>query len=235
MKRTKIFVLFFTWKKLFIIIISEELKKIMNNLILDYKEIFWIISVALTFLWYYFYIKDIYFWKNRPHFFSWFIWWIITLFIYLIQISWNSWAGSWMVLFTTIITLIIAVISIFKWTKDITISDWISLLLWIIAISIWFFITWKIFSLVLLVLIDIFWYYPTFRKSFKNPFEENYMLYLLSIPKFWLAILALNEINLITSLYLFANFIILIFLVILIILRRKQLSKNYILINKSIF
>ena len=195
----------------------------MLDFLTDYKNIIWIVTIILTFWGYYIYIKDIYFWKNKPHFFSWFIWWIITLFIYIIQISWNSWAWSWMVLITLIITFIIAFISIFKWTKDITFSDLVSLILAFVAISLWFFIEDKLFSLILLVLIDIFWYYPTFRKSYKNPFEENYMLYLLSIPKFGLAIFALNEINLITSLYLFANFGILILLVFLITFRRKLL------------
>ena len=155
--------------------------------------------------------------------FSWFIWWIITLFIYIIQISWDSWAWSWMVLITLIITFIIAFISIFKWTKDMIFLDLISLFLAFVAISLWFFIENQLFSLILLVLIDIFWYFPTFRKSYKNPFEENYFLYLLSIPKFGLAIFALNEVTLVTSLYLFANFWILLVLVSLIIFRRKSL------------
>jgi hypothetical protein len=196
----------------------------MLDFLLDYKNIIWITTVTLSFLGYYIYIKDIYFWKNKPHLFSWFIWWIITLFIYIIQISWDSWAWSWMVLITLIITFIIAFISIFKWTKDITFLDLVSLILAFVAISLWFFIEDKLFSLIFLVLIDVFWYFPTFRKSYKNPFEENYVLYLLSIPKFGLAIFALNEITLVTSLYLFANFWILLVLVALIILRRKSLN-----------
>jgi len=199
----------------------------MFNFFSDYKNIIWIISVILTFIWYYLYIKDIFYWKNRPHFFSWFIWGIITLIIYTIQILQDSWAGSWMVLCTAIISLLIAVISFFKWTKDITKSDIFSLFLAIISIFLWLFIDNKLYSLILLVLIDIFWYYPTFRKSFKNPFEENYLLYLSSIPKFGLAILALNRITLLTSLYLFVNLLILIFLVFLIIYRRKYLNPRY--------
>ncbi len=193
---------------------------------LDYKIIIWIISVLITILWYYIYIKDIFHWKNRPHFFSWFIWGIITLFIYIIQFSWNPWAGSWVILFTLIFTFFIAILSLFRWTKDITFSDLISFSFALIAIGLWFLIADKIFALLLLVLIDIFAYYPTFRKSWKNPFEENYILYLLSIPKFWLAILALEKINLITSLYLFVNFIILFFLVFLILFKRKQVTAN---------
>ena len=189
---------------------------------IEYKEIFWVISVILTLVWYYIYIKDIYFWQNRPHFFSWFVWGLITMIIYFIQIANNPWAWSWTVLFTFCISFLIAFISLWKWTKDITFSDIVSLIFAFVTISLWFFIENKIFSLILLVLIDIFGYYPTIRKSFKNPFEENYMLYLLSIPKFWLAILALNEINLETSLYLFANLIILVFLVLVIVIWRRN-------------
>ena len=189
------------------------------------KLFYWIVSIILTFIWYYVYIKDIFYGKNKPHFFSWLIWWLITIVIYLLQLQDNPWAGAWVALFSWIISLIIAIISIFKWTKDINFKDKISLFLALFAIWIWIFIpSSSIVSCIILVLIDIFGYYPTFRKSYKNPFEENYILYFLSIFKFWIAILALNTITIKTSLYLIANFIILFFLVFMIIYRRKLLG-----------
>ena len=197
----------------------------MVEILSNKKLIFWIISAIITIIGYYIYIKDIYFWENKPHFYSWFVWWLITIIIYIIQIQHNSWNGSWVALISWIMSFVIAWISIKKWTKDITFSDTISLFLAIISIWLWFITDNALYSVILLVAIDIFWYYPTFRKSIVNPYEENYMLYLLSIFKFWIAIFALNVITMETSLYLFANVIILFFLVWTILFLRKLIIK----------
>jgi len=189
------------------------------------KEIIGIISVLITFIGYYIYIKDIFYWQNKPHFFSWLVWGVITMIIYFIQVQDNSGAGSWVALFSGLISLLIAWISIFKWTKDITFSDKVSLFLAFIAIWLYVFNENPFWALILAVSIDIFGYYPTFRKSFKSPFEENYTMYALSILKFGLAIFALNIITFENSLYLTSNFIILFFLVAVIVLRRKNYIK----------
>ena len=185
----------------------------LNLLLLDEKLLFWIISVALTLIGYYVYIKDIYYGQNKPHFYSWLVWWIITTILYIIQVKNWWWAGSWVALISWIISFIIAIIALKKWTKDITKSDTISLILSFISIWIWIGTENALYSVLLLVAIDIFWYYPTFRKSIVNPYEENYMLYLISIFKFWIAIFALDTITIETSLYLVVNVIILFLLV----------------------
>jgi len=191
------------------------------ELLLNEKILFWIISALITIVGYYIYIKDIFYWQNKPHIYTWLVWWVITVIIYVIQVQNDSWAGSWVALISWIMSLVIAFIAIFRWTKDITFSDTISLVLAIISILLWILNKNALFALILLVAIDIFGYYPTFRKSIVNPFEENYMLYLLSIFKFWLAIFALNTINMENSLYLISNFIILFFLVWTIVFSRK--------------
>jgi hypothetical protein len=193
----------------------------MQEFLMNDKNILWLISVIITVVGYYIYIKDIFYWQNRPHFYSWFVCSLTTIIIYFIQIWNNSWAWTWAVLFTALIWFLIAGISVFRWTKDITKSDTVSLILAFFAIWLWLINENPLYALILLVAIDIFWYYPTFRKSIVNPFEENYVMYALSIFKFWIAVLALNQITLESSLYLISNFIILFFLVALIFFGRK--------------
>jgi len=203
-----------------------EFLNFINWILSDEKILFWIISVALTIIGYYIYIKDIYYWQNKPHFYSWFVWWIITSILYIIQIQHWWWAGAWVALISWIMSFVIAIIAFTKWTKDITKSDTISLILAFISIWLWIGRENVLYSVLLLVAIDIFWYYPTFRKSIVNPYEENYMLYLISIFKFWIAIFALNTITIETSLYLAANVIILFFLAWTIIFLRNLIIKD---------
>jgi hypothetical protein len=101
----------------------------MLEFLLNEKNIYWIISIVITFVWYYIYIKDIFYWENKPHFYSWIVWWIITMIIYFIQVKSNSGAGSWVTLFSWIMSLFIAIISFFRFRNNITTSDTVSLIL----------------------------------------------------------------------------------------------------------
>ena len=203
-----------------------EFLNFMNWILSDEKLLFWIISVALTLIGYYVYIKDIYYGQNKPHFHSWFVWGIITAILYVIQVKHWWWAGAWVAWVSWVMSFVIAIMALHRWTKDITKSDTVSLMLAFISIWLWFFTDNVLYSVLLLVAIDIFWYYPTFRKSIVNPYEENYMLYLISIFKYWIAIFALDTITIETSLYLVANAIILFFLVWTIIFLRNLIVQD---------
>ena len=195
--------------------------------LLNYKLLFWIISVIITLIGYYIYIKDIYFWQNKPHFYSWLVWGIITIMIYIIQVEHNSWSGSWVALITGIMWFIIAIISLKKGTKDIIISDIITLLLALLWILLRYYLELSIYSVILFVLIDVFLYYKIFIKSIFNYSTENYKVYLLPILKYLFAIFALNTITLETSLYLMTNTFLLLSLVLTIVFLKLFIIKEW--------
>lgn len=191
---------------------------------IDYKILFLIIWIIFTFIWYYHYIKDIFLWKTKPHIFSWFIWWLLTLIAFLAQLSDNAWPWALITWITAFVCIFIAILSIKKWEKNITKSDKYSFLWAIFAIIIWYITDNALYSVLLITLIDALWFYPTFRKSYFKPFQETLSTYLLSSIKFVFWIMALTNFTLITYLYPLSLIVMNWVFVIMLIIRRKQLK-----------
>jgi len=191
---------------------------------LDYKLFFLAMWVVITFMWYFFYIRDIISWKTKPHVFSWAIWWILTFMAFIAQLSDNAWPWSLITWITSVMCLLITSMSLKKWEKDITKSDKYSFLWALLAIISWFITDNALYSILLITLVDAFWFYPTFRKSYYKPFEETLSIYLLSSIKFAFWIVALTNFTLITYLYPLSLVLMNLIFVIMLIIRRKKLS-----------
>lgn len=193
---------------------------------LDYKIISALLWILITFIWYFYYIRDIYKWENKPHLYSWLIWWIGLSIWFWIQFSNNWWYWSYVTLFEAIFCISVALIAIKKWEKNITKWDKISLLLWFISIFFWLVLKQPLISVILIILIDLFWFLPTFRKSYIKPFEESISVYLAWWILFTLAIIGLSEYTFLTYAYPLAIIILDSSLVLMILYRRKILSNK---------
>lgn len=168
----------------------------------DYKVLLWICWILLTIWGYIPYIIDTIKGKTKPHIFSWFIWGLLTMIIFAIQSEHNAGFWAFVTLFTGISCFLIVWISLKKWGKNnITFWDKISLLWGIISLILWLFIDIPLYSVFLIILLDIFAFYPTIRKSWKSPHQETYILYFFAGIKFILTILALNDFSLINISY----------------------------------
>jgi hypothetical protein len=98
--------------------------------------------------------------------------------------------------------------------------------LWaLLAIVIWYITDNALYSVLLITLVDALWFYPTFRKSYYRPFQETLSTYLLSGTKFIFSIIALTNYTLITYLYPLSLVIMNFVFVIMLLIRRKKLSK----------
>ena len=174
----------------------------------EFKIILGIIAGILGIIWYIPYTIDIIKWKTIPHFYTWFLWLILTTSTGFIQYFNNWWAWTWTTFSTAFMCLIILIISIWKCEKEITIWDKISFLLAIIAIIFWLFIKNDLIAISLITFIEAMAFYPTIRKSFKKPFEETLSTYIIASFRALISIFALTEINSITIMYpLFLVFI----------------------------
>lgn len=190
--------------------------------LLTIKNITGATAIALTFIAYIPYFRDILNGKTKPHVFSWFIWGIVTFIIYALQTS--AWAGFW-----SLVTLAVAAISIcifilsFKnGNKDIQKIDIIFLVLALLSIPLWLVIDQPVLSIILLSTIDMLGFAPTVRKSWNKPYSETLSLYTITTFRHGLSILALANYNIITLLFpstwVIANAL---FSIMLIIRRRK--------------
>ena len=192
---------------------------------MDYKIIFTILWVLITFIWYYFYIWDIFKWKNKPHLYSWIIWAIWLLIWFWIQFNNDWWYWSFITLFEALFCIIIVFIAVKKWEKNITTLDKVSLLFWFISIIFWIFLKQPIISVILIILIDSFWFIPTFRKSYIKPFEESISVYLVWWILFTFSIISLTNYNFLTYGYPLAIIILDTSLILMILYRRKLFKK----------
>jgi len=117
------------------------------------------------------------------------------------QISDGAGVGAWTTATTTLISFIIVGLAIKKGEKDITLSDKASLAGSGVAIALWAITSSPLLSIMLITIIDFFGFLPTIRKSITKPYEETLIHYVFAGGKFVLAIIALDNYSIITTLY----------------------------------
>lgn len=191
----------------------------------DLKLSLWFLSVIFSLFAYGIYYKSIFSKESNPHLYSWLIWGIISITIWVIQFNSDAWIWTINTLLVWFLCLWIAFLAFKKWDKNITFSDKIYLLLWILSIIMWIFIDNAIYSVILLIIVDIFWFIPTFRKLFQNPYDENILPYFLSFLGYSFSILSLLSFTFLTFWYVFLTAIFNLSLCIMVITRRNIKEK----------
>lgn len=180
-----------------------------------------VMSVAATF----YYYKDTLQRKTKPHAFTWLVWGVLTLTAFAVQWLDGAGAGSWSTLTGGLACMGVFLLAICGYgEKDITRSDWISLIGAGLALIAWWLSNSPEVAIVLVIIMDALGAYPTFRKSWVKPFEETFSTHFISTLKAALALLALES-------YGFASWVYLAFLFFIngalsasIIYRRKTIS-----------
>jgi hypothetical protein len=167
------------------------------------KEIIGISSVILTFLGYIPYSFNIIRGKTKPHAFSWLIWFLLTAIGFFIQIAHGAGPGSYMLGLTTIVCFLFFVAGLIRGEKNITRSDWISLIGALIALALWLIFNATFVSILLVVTADALGLIPTIRKSMIHPYQETLITYLFSAIKAILSLFALTTVSFETAFYLF--------------------------------
>jgi len=194
---------------------------------MDIKIALTTIAVIMTVVSYFYYFRDIFAGRTKPHAFTWLVWMALTAIAFAGQLSDNGGPGAYITGLTAIVSLIIFFLALFKGEKEIAQSDWLSLAGAAIALLLWFTTSSPLLSIILITLVDFLGFVPTIRKSIRKPHEETLITYFLSGLKFLLAIIALENYSVITVLYpaslVFAN---LLFVALLISKRRKILAKE---------
>jgi hypothetical protein len=187
------------------------------------KQALSVIAIGIAIASYYPYLSNMFAGKTKPHAFSWFIWGLLTGIGFFAQLSDHAGPGAWVTGFTAAICMVIFLFALKEGRRDIIIFDWICLFGAGMALGLWAITDSPLFSVILITIIDAIGFLPTFRKTYKKPFEETLLTYMLSAIKFVVAIMALENISLITTLYpaslVFMNGI----FVLIVNFRRKQI------------
>jgi len=191
---------------------------------IELKVILGTIAVIIALISYVPYFRDIFQGKTKPHAYSWLVWSILTGTAFFGQVIYKAGAGAWVTGITSLACFIIFLFALKKGEKNITYSDKLSLFGAFIALILWYLTSSPLTSIILIIIIDIFGFYPTFRKSYHKPNEETMLTFFLNGLKFLIAIIALQNYSVITYLYpaslVVSNWI----FVGLLIIRRKKLN-----------
>lgn len=142
---------------------------------------------------------------------------------FLVQI-WNG-AGPWAwgTLTAGLTWVVVLVLAMKHWEKNITKSDILAFSIALICIALYIFMENPIYSLYTVLLISALALYPTTRKSYHKPNQETLSLYALAWVRSILSITATINISFLTIwlpvFIIFANTL----FITMVVIRRKQL------------
>lgn len=191
---------------------------------MDNKDLIGIVAVLLNFVAYAGYFRGIFAGSVRPHFFSWFVWAVLTGIGYAAQVAGGGGPGSWVTGVSALVCAVIAALALKYGEKDIKRSDWIAFLGSLAAIPLWIMTKDPLYSVFLITIIDAVAFWPTFRKSWLRPDEESVFTFAASSLKFALGIAALTEVNLVTAFYTGSLVVMNGVFVVMVLYRRRRLS-----------
>jgi hypothetical protein len=162
------------------------------------KQILGLLAVVIAFVGYTPYLRDTIIGKTKPHIFSWFLWSLISFIAFGLQWSKGAGAGSYANFAMGLICSVLFIFSFRNGTKNIKRADIISLILAVIATILWLVVNQPVWSIILVVIIDIFSFTPTFIKSWDRPYEETLSTWFLNIVRQIFILLSIVEINFVT-------------------------------------
>lgn len=192
-----------------------------------YREFFSALAVALTFIAFYPYLRDILRGKTKPHVFSWLIWGVTTVVVFLAQRDAQAGTGAWPIGISGLITLAIALIAYTRRADiSITKTDWLFLAAALGSLPLWYVMADPLGAVVVLTLVDILGFGPTVRKVYTEPYSESLAFFALFAARNALVILALEHHSLATVLFPAAVAIACLLLMGLLVCRRRAIVVN---------
>lgn len=147
------------------------------------------------------YIRSILLGHTKPHLYSWIAFSILTTIALFAQLHDNAGPGAWMMTITALSCIAIALLSIKHGTQNITLSDKMALAASLFAIIPWLMTDDPLLSVIMISLIDGVAMYPTLRKSWHKPHQENLAPFNIASIKIVISLFALTNVTFVTTLY----------------------------------
>lgn len=151
------------------------------------------------------YIKDILACRTAPHAYSYLLWTLTLATAAAGVLYGDGGMGAFFVLATwTVLMGGIFLLSLRYGTRHISRFDTVVLVSALAAIALWWIFDHPLLSVFLVAAIDCIAYLPTLLKSYRDPWSETLVAWVLYSIGTLLALLALEEYNLLTMTYLIA-------------------------------
>jgi hypothetical protein len=169
---------------------------------MNFLQAMGLLSIALTFVAYAPYVRQIRAGTTKPHVFSWVIWSISTAVVFLAQVAADGGPGAWP---TGMSALLTAYVTWLAWSRcrDIRITRSDRFFLWaaLASVPLWYLTGDPLWAVIILTTIDVLGFGPTVRKLYSLPYEESLWFYLLFTARSAVSLLALETLSVTTVLF----------------------------------
>jgi hypothetical protein len=144
--------------------------------------------------------------------------------VFLAQLADHGGAGAWPIGVSGVVTIYIAVLAYLK-KSDSTITrwDWLFFLLAMASLPLWYFTADPLWAVVILTVVDVIGFGPTFRKAYFHPFEERLMFFALMIARNLTVVAALEHYSLTTILFPATIAVACLFFILMVVCRRREI------------
>lgn len=137
----------------------------------------------------------------KPHAFSWFVWGVTLATGFGIQMSEGAGAGAWSTGTGAISCLAIFFFALKKSDRSFSVFDWTCLAGAGVSFVLWRVTDQPVAAAIMLSLVDLFGFLPTFRKGYRKPHEDGLTPFTIGGLSSVLSIVALECYSLATWLY----------------------------------
>lgn len=195
--------------------------------LLDTKFLLACVAIILTLWGFIPYIISILKGFSKPHMFTWIIWGLTVIIVFFAQYSDGGGVGSLPIGLSGILTLGVAVLALYK-KSDITINttDWFFFLLCLSAIPLWMVTSNPVWSVIILTLIDVVAFFPTFRKAYHEPYSEKMSIYCIMTLRNIISAIALEHYSITTLFFPLIISITLTLLILVVFYRRAWYNSS---------
>lgn len=160
----------------------------------EFKLLLSAVAIALTFIAFYPYIRGVLRGVVKPHVFSWVIWGSTTFIVFLAQMADGGGAGAWPIGVSGVVTLFVAMLAFLK-RGDVAITrlDWLFFVAAMGALPLWYFTASPLAAVIVLTVVDLLGFGPTFRKAYHQPYDEQLLFFVLMGVRNLVSIAALER------------------------------------------
>lgn len=192
--------------------------------VIDYKWALASLAALISLGTVIYYVHTINSGKIKPHMFTWLIWGIVTAVVAATQITSKGGPGAMLAVIVTVNCFIVAGMAYFKGDRVFPLLDKVCLVGCIIAIALWPTLDNPLLSLAIVTIIDTIGFYPTLRKSYRNPQEENLIVFFFYGLSYLISVFAMTKLSWLTGLYPIAIGLTAWGMVVFLAVRRYQLN-----------
>ncbi|OGE74293.1 MAG: hypothetical protein A3I07_04515 [Candidatus Doudnabacteria bacterium RIFCSPLOWO2_02_FULL_42_9] len=171
------------------------------------------------------YFVDIFKKRTQPHLYTWLIWAITQYTAAFASLAGGGgWGAGGMFMAATVNTLVF-LLALKYGTKNITKSDTIILIGALAAIVVWWQLDQPLIAVIMVTVIDFVGYFPTYRKSWQEPWSETVKSWIGFFIAMCFALLSLQAYNALTLPYVLMVIVSNLTVAVICLIRRQKIPK----------